>query len=104
MINIDTLKYSHGNQDGDTFITITEGPFEGITYKYGRTWFPDEDEPVLSFEYDIIAASKKYDKIEFEKEIGVILHELLRKAVADQSVVYSGGTGPYIEESNDNPD
>lgn len=99
---VQTLKYSPSAEDGKTDIEITLGEFAGIKYNYGRTWFPDEDQPILSFEYDIISEKKPSDimKQEFEQLLGNILMEMLKKAIAEQSVVYAGGTdtGTIIRE------
>ncbi len=99
---VQTLKFSPSAMEGRTDIEITLGQFAGIKYNYGRTWFPDEDQPVLSFEYDIISEKKPSDimKNEFEQMIGNVLMEMLKKAIAEESVVYSGGveTGTIIRE------
>lgn len=99
---VQTLKYSPSEMEGRTDIEITLGDFAGIKYNYGRTWFPDEDQPILSFEYDIISEKKPSDiiKKEFEQFIGDVLMIMLKKAIAEESVVYSGGTetGTIIRE------
>lgn len=91
---IQTLKFSPSETEGRTDIEITLGDFAGVKYNYGRTWFPDESQPVLSFEYDIVGDKKPNELIkgEFEQLIGNVLMEMLKKAIDEQSVVYSGGT------------
>ena len=93
---IDTLTFANGGM-GETFITITEGDFAGVGFKFGRVWFPDEDQPVLSFDYDVVSVEKPVDKVGFETLISEILHIILRKAVAEQEVVYSGGTDEFVK-------
>jgi hypothetical protein len=80
----------------DTAITINQGDFKGITFKFGRTWFPDPDVALLSFEYDIIGDNHPKEKLlaDFRYLLGNILHVQLVKAIESQGVVYSGGTGP----------
>lgn len=92
---IETLVFTPSpDNDTDTFITITEGDFAGTVYKYGRVWFEDPDQPVMSFDYDIITATLNVgkNKDEFLNLIGVILQNILRKAVDDQTAIYTGGT------------
>lgn len=91
---IDTLVFAnHGTNE--TAITITQGDFTGVTFKFGRTWFPDEDQPILSFEYDLISEAGPTDESlpEFRLLLGNILQNMLIKAIESQGVVYTGGTG-----------
>lgn len=93
---IDTLTFANGGM-GETFTTINEGDFNGITFKFGKVWFPGEDQPILSFEYDVISMQKPIDTVKFETLIGEILYIMLRKALTDQEVVYSGGTDESVK-------
>lgn len=91
---IETLVFTPApDNEADTHITITEGDFAGTVFKYGRVWFPDEAEPVMSFDYDIITASLSVGekKDEFLNLIGTILQNILLKAVEEQTAVYTGG-------------
>jgi hypothetical protein len=90
MINMDMLvvrPYDEGRHS----IMITEGAFKGIEFCFGRTWFEDENVPVLSFEYDVVSEAKPAMVEVFQQEIGVVLHAMLKKAITEESVVYSGG-------------
>lgn len=93
-----TLIFSDSKTDGRTDIEITLGPFAGVKYNYGRTWFPENAdgdlEPVLSFEYDVVSENKPGELLmrDFQKQIGDILHTLLLKSLSDNSTVYSGGS------------
>lgn len=98
MINKDTLEFYQ--QDTNTIIKITEGEFEGIEFYFGRCWFPDENQPVLSFDYDIVSEKKPDNKELFEQEIGKILHALLVKAVEEQTTIYTGGTDETVVEES----
>ena len=77
----------------DEVIQLVEGPYAGITYRYGRVQFtPDEvnDKLTLSFKYDIMEGS--LDNVhEFEQYIGAILYELIEEQLGRNDVVYTGG-------------
>jgi hypothetical protein len=81
----------HGEHD--TAITINHGDFKGVTFKFGRTWFPDPEQPILSFEYDLISEAIPSDKAqpEFRLLLGNILSNMLIKAIETEGVVYTGG-------------
>ena len=72
-------------------IKINSGPFAGISYILGDVSFPDENEPILQFKYDIVDGEP--DDIQaFEKFVGDALVEMLRKSLEEQTLVYKGGT------------
>lgn len=89
------LKYADAG-NGETHLTATEGLFAGTTWKYGKVWFKDPDEPELSFDYDLIATPLNFDKVAFEQYAGEIIVEILKAQVAQSAVVYSGGTNEGI--------
>lgn len=88
---IQSLTFSAG-EEGEHHITINEGAFIGTTYKYGRVWFPDEDEPILSFDYDVISEPKPVFKEQFETLVGEILVAMIKKSLEEHSTVFAGGT------------
>lgn len=51
-------------------IRITEGEFEGVVVRFGRAWFPENEDNNLSFEVDIIEGT-------IEKEQEPRLHDFL---------------------------
>jgi len=77
-------------------LKLTEEPFAGIIYTYGKVRF-DEDEAndklFIKFEYEILDEAGKglSDKAPFEKYIGDILTELVHRGVAEHSLIYTGG-------------
>lgn len=87
---IEHLTYTDGGE-GKTNITATEGLFAGTTWNYGKVWFPNPDEPEMSFDYDLIATPLNFNKAEFEQYAGEILVEILRAQLVKSEVVYSGG-------------
>ena len=94
---LNTLTIKPGDEDA-YHITINEGAFRGTTYKYGRIWFPDDNEPIMSFDYDVISDPKPVFKEQFEQLIGEILHEMLKKSIEERTTVYTGGVGESITE------
>lgn len=96
MSHSENLKFTDGGDDS-THMTVMSGPFEGTTFKYGRVWFPNEEEPVLSFDYDLISTPLKFDKAAFEQYAGEVIIEILQSQIDNQEVVYSGGTGGSTE-------
>lgn len=72
-------------------IKINSGPFAGISYILGEVTFPDEDEPILQFQYDIVEGMPE-DREAFEKFVGDALVEMLRKSLEEHSTVFKGGT------------
>jgi len=82
--------------DGLEAIKLTEEPFAGIIYNYGKVSF-DEDETndkiTIKFEYDILDYGTKAltDPAPFEKYIGDLLTELIHRGVAENDLTYTGG-------------
>ncbi len=72
-------------------IKINQGPFAGISYILGEVTFPDEDEPILQFQYDIVEGEPD-DRPAFEKFVGDALVEMLKKSLEEQTTVFKGGT------------
>ena len=97
---ISTLKVFPHPTDSDKFaIEFTQGEFTGIVYSIGKVWLPeDTPEPTLSFDYDVISETKPGDLTKFQNTIGEILLEMIKKSIAQETTVYAGGTGPYIED------
>lgn len=94
-------------QNGNDAIKLTENPFEGIIYTYGKVSF-EEDELnsslKINFEYDVLDYNDKVitDMKPFEKYIGDILTELIHEGIAKNNLTYTGGidenrTGDPIE-------
>ena len=76
-------------------IKLTEEPFSGIMYTYGKvTIGEDKEHATIHFEYEVLEWADKElsDKEPFEKYIGDILTELLHEGVRDNNLTYTGGT------------
>ncbi len=79
------------NDDGFYKIKILSGEFSGCLFNFGRVEFPDENEPVLSFDYNLLEGVAA-DKEKFETTIGDILVQLLQKALDNQELIFKGGS------------
>lgn len=83
-------------QDGLEAIQLTEEPYSGIIYSYGKVRLdPDEATQTLkiAFEYHIYDMASKVitDPKPFEDYIGKILQELIQLGVEENSITYTGG-------------
>ena len=78
-------------EDGFYKIKILSGEFSGCVYTFGKVEFPDENEPILSFDYNLIEG-KVDDRKKFENTIGDILVQLLQKAMEQKELIFKGGT------------
>lgn len=91
--NFSVLENKH---NGMHAIKLTDGPFEGIIYTYGKVEF-DEDESNdrvhLKFEYEVIDYANKglTDMKPFETYIGKILEELIHQGIQENNLTYTGG-------------
>lgn len=88
---IEGLSFIPGTEKDETHILINHGPYKDIMFKYGRVWFPDGDEPILSFDYDVVSELKPIPLEPFLEFIGTVLTNLLRHAVDNQTAIYAGG-------------
>ena len=75
----------------DEWIELTEGPYEGIVYKYGRVELIDEDDHMrVKFEYQLDDGSKMDNQ--FVQYIGPILIDLIEEKSIGHSLIFTGGT------------
>lgn len=76
--------------ENDQWIHLTEGPYAGIVYKYGRVQLvEDGDQLRIKFEYELDDGSKLDDN--FIQYIGPILGEMIEEGLMKNSIVYTGG-------------
>ena len=74
----------------DQWIELTEGPYMGIVYKYGRVNLIEEDDSLrIQFEYELDDGSRL--DIDFVQHIGPILSDLIEEGLIKNSIVYTGG-------------
>ena len=83
----------------EDFIELTDGPFQGVLYTYGKVQLVEEQDYLrLKFSYDIIDDNEmEIDKDQFHQYIGDILQDLIYEGVARNTIVYTGG----VDEDRD---
>lgn len=75
----------------DDWIQLTQGPYCGIIYKYGRVELIEEgDQLRIKFEYEL--KDKSIMDEHFIDYIGDILTELITDGIINNDIVYTGGT------------
>jgi hypothetical protein len=88
----DDISYGEG-ENGAITIHFKAGPYKGITFSFGKVWFPDESQPIMSFDYSLISGDlKETDRPAFEHHIGKMLEQLMRQAMEEETLIYTGGT------------
>lgn len=95
--------------NGNDAIKLTEYPWEGIIYTYGKIMFEeDEINSVLhlKFDYEILDNNSKgfADKTLFEQYIGNILQDLIQEGVKNNSLTYTGGVDENRAEDSKQSD
>ena len=74
----------------DQWIELTEGPYTGIVYKYGRVNLIEEDDSLrIQFDYELDDGSRLDNN--FIQYIGPILSDLIEEGLMKNSIVYTGG-------------
>ena len=93
------------HKSGLQALKLTEEPYKGIMYTYGKVSFKERDDGNMScnFEYNIIDdCNKEVDMKEFEKYISKILEVMLREGIENNSLIYTGGVDENrTEDSNE---
>jgi hypothetical protein len=92
------------NNDSLYAIELTDGQFKGMIYEYGKVELqeiPGEDKVKLAFEYTnqtMTITNMEFNRVEFERVAGEILHHLIEEGLKNNSIVYSGG----VDENREN--
>lgn len=72
-------------------ITATDAPWVGVKYTLGAVSFSeDEDDPHMSFEYDIVSGTVD-DKAAFEKYVGDSIIRMIEDQLREQTLIFKGG-------------
>lgn len=84
-------------------LTILEGPYEGLKFRYDAVWFDAENHPELGlqFHYKLLngVIDNPNDKEDFEHAIAHLLHEHMKKTQAENGIiVFKGGKDSTAEE------
>lgn len=89
------LEQSH---TGINAIQLTDAPYEGIIFSFGKVEFPNDSEPdgdgnvILRFDYEVYDdAGIEYVKGDLEDYLGKFLTELIIYGVKTNSIAYAGG-------------
>jgi hypothetical protein len=88
---VDSVSFLPSEDPAVTHVLVNEGPDKGVMFKFGRVWFPDETQPILSFDFDIVSEQKPVDPDAFRNFMGEVLQNILLRAIGEQNVVYAGG-------------
>jgi hypothetical protein len=77
----------------DQWVELTDGPFRGLVYQYGRVNLLEEDDVLrIKFEYFMQDGHTDPNTQEFRNYIGDILVELIDTGTMTNSIVFTGGT------------
>lgn len=103
------IQMMQSRENGMEAIKLTEEPFEGIIYSYGKVSIDEDEENDtirLSFEYEIIDHADKgmTDMKPFEAYIGKILEELIHLGIEENSITYTGGVDENRAEDSNKSD
>lgn len=97
-------KVLENKRNGVQAIKLTESPYSGIIFNYGKVSFDEQSEQLkIAFEYDIIDdAGVDYVKEELEQYLGDMLVEFITYGLIKNEITYTGGvdenrTGDPIE-------
>jgi len=86
------LEHKHNGQQA---IKLTEEPYSGIIFSYGKVEFDvndDETECKIKFDYDVHDTAGKDVKTEaFHQYLGDFLQELIIWGVQNNDLTYTGG-------------
>lgn len=89
MINHSNVEFLVGDDDAP-FFRITSGVYDGVAVRLGAIRFPNEDEPVLQLEYNIIEGLVD-DLDTFIQDLGDFVVFLLEERLKTGEVLYKNG-------------
>ena len=91
---------------GNQLIKLTQSPYSGIIYSYGRVRLIEEDSLLrIQFEFNIHENPVGFtDRNKFRDYIGDILVELIDKNLISNSLVYTGGIDENRTEDSNQSD
>lgn len=89
----ETIAVTESDTDSSAYnITILNGEYAGVVYKLGSVSFPDSEEPIMQFTYDIVSGSELIDDTKkFEQFIGDAIVEMLKEQLQKHETVFKGG-------------
>ena len=98
------VKYMQNHKSGLQALKLTEEPYKGIMFTFGKVWFEERDDRMAcNFEYNIIDdCDKEIDMAKFEDYISKILDQMIRQGIEDNNLIYTGGVDENrTEDSNE---
>ena len=100
------VKYMQNHKSGLQALKLTEEPYKGIMFTFGKVWFEERDDSMAcNFEYNIIDdCDKEIDMAAFENYISKILDQMIRQGIKDNSLVYTGGVDENRTKDSDESD
>jgi mitochondrial fission protein ELM1 len=96
-MNVNDVKVDY-NRDLTPTITVINGEFTGIQFRFGKVWFEDEmaEQPVMQFQYEVLSGAPS-DVAKFQHEIAHLLHSLLVEQLESGTITYTGGVSNPAE-------
>lgn len=73
-------------------IAIVDGDWAGAVFTIGSVRFPDEDKPILQFDYNLESPTPENNITDLENTIGDIIVDMIKRGLEKQELVYKGGT------------
>ena len=89
-MSFETIDYIDTEGNKVIAIELTSGECSGLIYSYGAVSFPDQDEPILQFEYTLHEGVVS-DNEKFKNIIGDILVEIIEESVKNKDTIFAGG-------------
>jgi hypothetical protein len=90
---------------GVVALKLTEGPFEGIIFSYGKVDFQEQgDTCKLHFEYEVHQSPIDYDKEELEPYLGDLLQFIIMDQLSKNEIIYTGGIDENRNEDSEQSD
>ena len=106
-LNYELVPDPTNDDDAYWCVRLTEGPFRGLIYKYGKIGLKADDNETLSakFEYDILFVPEKIRKLEFpdelREEFETYLGDIMMEMIQQQIETGDDEDGP---NRDDNPE
>ena len=90
---------------GVVALKLTEGPYEGIIFSYGKVDFEEQGEKCkLHFEYEVHKSEIDYVTEEFEHYIGDLLQFITMDQLSKNEIIYTGGIDENRNEDSEQSD
>lgn len=79
-------------KDGETpTLHVVNGKYLGLAFKIGSVNFPDDDQPIMQYDYEILSEGVEHSE-DLGNEIGELIAEMIQNMLKENSLVYANGT------------